>query len=170
MQISRRGLVFEYRHRVLDLGPSARLVFAACWMAGQCALLLTASERSDRIFGFRMFPEASTLEIHLSRMTARATLPVPGGEWSARDTSGQLRHFSWHDRVRDSVLGSLDVRVFASYGVDAQLARLQRALDDVASHLDEDDETLGLRADVVVRKNGGDPSLSVLFSHSRRGG
>jgi len=170
MQIGRAVRVFEYRHGVLDLGPRARVVFAACWIAGQCALVVTAPLRSDHIFGFRMFPEASTLEIHLSRITAGATLPVPSGEWSASDARGQLRHFSWRDRVRDPVLAAVDVRVFASYGVDAQLARLQRALDDVADHLDGDDETRRLRADVIVRKNGGEASTRVLFSHARRGG
>lgn len=155
---------------MLDLGLRARVVFAACWIAGQSALVVTAAQRSDHIFGFRMFPEASTLEIHLSRVTANATQPIPGGEWSATDARGQRRHFSWHDRVRDPILASVDVRVFASYGVDAQLARLQHALDDVADHVDGDAETMALRADVVVRKNGGDPTTSVLFSHRRRGG
>lgn len=170
MQIGRTARVFEYRHGVLDLGPRARVVFAACWIAGQCALVLTASGRSDHIFGFRMFPEASTLEIHLSRITASATLATADGEWSASDTHGQLRHFSWRDRVRDPVLAAIGVRVFASYGVDAQLARLQRALDDVADHLDGDAETFRLRAEVVVRRNGGDPSTRILFSHARLGG
>jgi hypothetical protein len=153
---------------VVDLGPRARVVFAACWIAGQSSLVVSASHRSDHIFGFRMFPEASTLEIHLSRVTATATVPAPRGEWSAAAASGQLRHFSWRDRVQDPILELLDTRVFASYGVDAQLARLQRALDDVAGHLDGDDETIRLRADVVVRKNGADPALVTLLSPPRR--
>lgn len=151
----------------LDLGTRARVAFAACWLAGQAALVLTASARPDAVFGFRMFPEASTLEIHLSREIAGRLVPVPGGEWSARDVSGQLRHFSWHDRVRDPVLSSLDARAFAAYGADAQLARLARALDDVADHLPEDAETIRLRADVVVRKNGREPVTTTLESHRR---
>jgi hypothetical protein len=153
---------------VLDIGPRARVVFGACWIAAQSALVVSAGGRSDHIFGFRMFPEASTLEIHLSRVTSTATLRAPHGEWSARSTSGQLRHFSWRDRVRDPVLGTIDARVFASYGVDAQIARLKRALDDVTEHLDGDDETLCLRADILVRKNGREPSPVTLFSRPRR--
>jgi hypothetical protein len=153
---------------VLDLGPRARVAFAACWIAGQGALVLTAGARPDHIFGFRMFPEASTLEIHLSREVGGNVVPAPGGEWSARDAEGQLRHFSWHDRVRDPILSAVDARVFASYGVDAQLARLQRALDDVADHVPEDGETLRLRADVVVRKNGRSAEARTLESHERR--
>jgi hypothetical protein len=150
---------------MLDLRPPARPFFGACWICGQVALVLSAGLRPDAIFGFRMFPEASTLEIRLSRVTSAATLAAPRGEWAARDASGQLRHFSWRDRVRDPVLQSLDTPVFASYGVGAQLARLQHALDDVADHLEEDHETLQLRADVVSSKNGREPRTDTLFSH-----
>jgi hypothetical protein len=152
---------------VLDLGPRARVVFAAVWIVTQAGLVLTAGLRPDHIFGFRMFPEASTMTIHLLRTTPTGEEPAPGGEWSARDAHGQLRHFSWRDRVRDPILASLDRRVFASYGVEAQLARLQRALDDVATHLDGDDETSRLRAEVVLSKNGRDPTTVSLVSGRR---
>ena len=152
---------------MVDLGPRARVAFAAAWLAVQAGLVLTAGARVDRIFGFRMFPEASTMEVHLSRVVKGVVVPAPGGEWSARDASGQLRHFSWHDRVRDPVLSSLDERVFASYGADAQLARLQRALDDVADHVAEDGETARLRADVLVWRNGRPEASRALMSHER---
>jgi hypothetical protein len=144
-----------------------RFVFAGLYLAGQVALVLTAAARPDHIFGFRMFPEASTLEIHLFRDTRMGSVPAPRGDWSAHDGSGQLRHFTWRDRVHDPVLASIDARVFASYGVDTQLARLGRALDDVADHVAEDAETLRLRAEVIVRKNGGDPVTVRLESHAR---
>lgn len=155
---------------MFDLGPRARVAFAALVFGGQAALVLTAPLRSDAIFGFRMFPEASTLEIHLQRETASGTLAAPKGEWSARDTAGQLRHFSWRDRdlVRDPILRTLDAKVSASYGVAAQLARLQRALDYVIDHTPEDSETRRLRADVLVSKNGHEPYPVSLFSHPRR--
>jgi hypothetical protein len=146
---------------------SGRFVFAGLYLAGQIALVLTAAARPDHIFGFRMFPEASTLEIHLFRDTRGGRVPAPRGDWSARDGSGQLRHFAWRDRVRDPVLASVDARVFASYGVDAQLARLGHALDDVADHVAQDAETLRLRAEVIVRKNGGAPVTVRLESHAR---
>jgi hypothetical protein len=152
---------------VLELGPRARVAFAAVWLAGQVALIVTAARRLDHMFGFRMFPEASTMQVHLARITAAGELPAPGGEWSARDASGQLRHFSWRDRVRDPILSSLDARIFASYGVDTQLARLGHALDDVADHVPEDTETRRLRAEVIVRRNGGDPTTVTLESHVR---
>jgi hypothetical protein len=151
-------------YAVVDLGPSARVAFAAAWIGGQAALVLTAPLRSDHIFGFRMFPEASTIEIHLSRRVGGRLLPAPHGEWSAVDQTGQRRHFAWRDRVRDPILGSIDARVFASYGIDTQLARLGRALDDVATHIGEDAETEQLQADVQVSRNGRDPVTVVLDS------
>jgi hypothetical protein len=69
---------------VIDLGPRTRVAFAAAWIAGQAALVLTAARRPDHAFGFRMFPEASTIEIHLSRETERGSLDAPRGEWSAQ--------------------------------------------------------------------------------------
>jgi hypothetical protein len=155
---------------VINLGPLARVVFAAVWIGGQAALVLTGSRREDHILSFRMFPEASTLEIHLSRVTAGGVVPLPRGEWTVAGPGGDVRHFSWHDRVRDPVLSALDTRVFASYGVDAQLARLQRALDDVEAHLDGDRETIRLRADVMVSKNGREPVPAVLLGRPRWGG
>lgn len=155
---------------MFNLGPNARVVFAAVWIAGQAALVLTGSRRADHILSFRMFPEASTLEIHLSRVTADGVVPLPHGEWTVVGDAGEVHHFSWRDRVRDPVLSTLDTRVFASYGVGTQLARLQRALDDAEAHLDGDRETIRLRADVTVTKNGHEAVQLVLLGRPRWGG
>jgi hypothetical protein len=152
---------------VLALGPRARIVFAVGWVSLQAGLVLTASCHPDGIFGFRMFPEASTMEFELQRVVGGVAIPAPGGGWSARDAAGQLRHFSWRDRVTDPVLSSPGTRVFAAYGADAQLARLQRALDDVALHEPEDAETERFVARVVVWRNGREPSTVVLESTQR---
>jgi hypothetical protein len=64
-------------------------------------------------------------------------------------------------------LGTLDTPVFASYGLDAQFARLQHALDDVADHLQGDAETLQLQADVSASKNGREPTTVILSSRLR---
>lgn len=130
--------------------------------------MLTAPLRPDASFGFHMFPEASLIEIHLAREVASGVVAIPGGTWRAPDRAGRVHEFSWRDRVKDPVLSSLDSRVFASYGVDAQLARLQHALDDVADHTAEDAQTLRLVATVVVSKNGREPTTLVLTSHRRR--
>jgi hypothetical protein len=134
----------------------------------QVALVLSAGRRLDHSFGFRMFSEASTMEVRLARQVASGWVATPHGEWSARDGQGQLRHFSWRDRVHDLALASLDERVFASYGVDTQLAQLQRALDDVTDHVPEDGETLRFRADVTYWKNGREPRALTLEGHPRQ--
>jgi hypothetical protein len=153
---------------VLHVGPLGRVVFATCWIAGQVALVLTAPLRADHAFGFRMFPEASTMDIHLMREVNGVRFAAPHGEWNARGPGGQVHTFSWRDRVHDKTLGAVDGSpVFASYGLDAQLARLQRALDDVADRIASDAETTRLGAQVVVRKNGREPVTVTLFSHER---
>ena len=153
---------------VLDLGPRARAVLVSGWLLLQSVLVLTASCQPDGIFGFRMFPEASTLEFQLERIVGGVAVPAPGGAWSARDASGQLRHFSWRERVADPVLSSPGSKVFAAYGADAQIARLQRALDDVALHEPEDAETQRFVARVVVWRNGREPQTLTLESASRK--
>ncbi len=159
-----------YGGLVLDLGPRARVTFTALWLLAQGVLIATAGRRGDGSFGFRMFPEASTLRIQLSRVTKDGEHPAPGGEWSAHDAAGQLRSFAWRDRVRAPVLGSLDARVFAAYGAAAQLDRLQRALDDEARHLPDDAETERLVAHVTVWRNGREGITTVLQSEPRRVG
>ncbi len=155
----------------LDLGVRGRIVFAGIYLATQAALVLSSPLRPDRVFSFQMFNESSTIAIHLSRRVRGAEgrdVVVPtAGRWEARDERGDTRSFSWNDRVKDPVLGSLDREVHAAYGVDAQLYRLQKALDDVIGHADHDVETLSLVADVVVRQNGREPVVRRLESAPR---
>jgi hypothetical protein len=144
---------------VLDLPPRARVVFAASWFAAQGALVATAPMRPDHAFGFQMFSESSTMSIHVSRRTVDgAIVDVPSsGEWTARGPDRRPRRFSWRDRVKDPLLSNLDTTMQAAYGAAAQLARVQAALDDIATHLPDDTETRSFVADVTIRKNGRDP-------------
>jgi hypothetical protein len=132
----------------------ARLAFAAVWVIAQLALIVTAASRPDGAFGFRMFPESSTIAVQLARVVPDRDLPVDvqGGVWIARDRQGRAHRFSWADYDADGarVLG---YTVVASYGAAAQLARWQAALDYVARRLDGDAETQELIADVTVRQN-----------------
>jgi hypothetical protein len=142
---------------LLDLGPRARVVFAAAFLVGQATLIATAGLRPDNAFGFRMFSESSDVRITLSRRLRRApelAIPVENGEWEAHDRDGWVRSFRWTDRVQDGTLSVLDRSIPAAYSVRAQIARLQHALDDVAAHTPDDTETQTLVADVAVRRNG----------------
>jgi hypothetical protein len=156
---------------LLDLGIGGRTALAVVYLAVQGALLLTAAERPDGVFSFQMFNESSTIAIRLSRRAADAeggTRVVPiDGTWEARDRQGAQHTFHWNDRVRDPILVTLGRPVHASYGVAAQLFRLQKALDDVVDHLELDAETRGLVADVEIRRNGHAPYETRLESRAR---
>ena len=152
----------------LDLGVRGRTLFAALFLAIQAALVLSSPLRPDGVFSFQMFNESSTIAIRLSRRVLGPdgnVITVPtDGRWEARDEAGGRRWFAWTDRVRDPALVTLGRQVHASYGVDAQLFRLQKALDDVTAHLAHDTETRGLVADVEVHKNGREPFVRRLES------
>ena len=150
-----------------------RTAFAALYLLGQVTLIVTAGRRPDNAFGFRMFNESSTLSAHLVREVespsghGNTTLDVHGTSWTARDGAGVLHRFDWRDRVREPALSYFEGTIHASYGADAQLARLQAALDDVASHIPQDAETRRLGVEVDVRKNGREPVHVSLRSHVR---
>ena len=155
----------------LDLDVRGRTLFAGLYLATQAALVASSPLRADGVFSFQMFNESSTIAIHLSRRVRAASgaeLVVPtDGRWEAIDENGARRSFSWSDRVRDPILGTLGRPVHAAYGVDAQLFRLQRALDDVATWAAHDVETRALLADVEVRRNGREPFVRHLESARR---
>jgi hypothetical protein len=143
-----------------------RVCFAVAWIALQGALILTANRRPDGAFGFRMFSESTTIKVSLYRETAGGRVFVEDGRWSARDAAGQVKRFSWHDRVTPN-LAVFDVEWAAAYGEAAQLARWQGALDDVFAHTTDDAETRRLVLDIVVRKNGREPHTVTLTTADR---
>lgn len=151
----------------LNLGPRARLVVAVAWVAGQIALVGTGPLRADGAFAFRMFPEASTIDVELYRVISAPSgqgtvrVPVRDGRWLARDRAGVLHGFRWDDRVKDGNLFPWGAPVHASYGANAQLERLARALNDVASHVPDDAETFRLVADVAVQRRLDTPAEHV---------
>ena len=156
---------------LLDLKLRGRMAFAVIYLTVQASLLLSSPLRPDGVFSFQMFNESSTIAITLGRRVrapggGTTIVPTDGG-WEASDASGVVRRFHWNDRVEDPILRALGRPVHASYGVGAQLFRLQKALDDVIGHLDGDAETRGLVADVRVRRNGRDAYETRLESRER---
>jgi hypothetical protein len=152
-----------------QLAPNLRIAFAVAWIVAQLVLVLTASRRPDAAFGFRMFPESSTISVSLARSVmgpagVALRLPVHDGTWSAHDREGVPHVFSWKERVRRPELSTFDVEMSASYGAAAQLARWQAALDDVARHVALDAETGRLFLDVTIRRNGQEPRVVHLAS------
>ncbi|HWA73365.1 MAG TPA: hypothetical protein VG937_13560 [Polyangiaceae bacterium] len=141
-----------------ELGRTARLAFVIAFLSLQVALILTAELRPDRIFSFRMFNESSKLSFELFREVrgrrGPRRVPVRDGTWQARTPAGSLAEFHWTDRVRFFSLTRPSVLTHTPYGLDAQLFRLQKALEDVAAHIPEDTETRALIAVADTQKNG----------------
>lgn len=154
-------------------GPahSWRILFAGAWIATQLTLIVTAGRRYDNAFGFRMFPESSVMTLALYREVegpngAREKVHVQDGVWGAKDPEGRIHRFSWYDRVPAPVW-IFDREMNAAYGATTQLARLQYALDDVATHVNDDAETLRFVLDVTMKKNGREPVVHHLLSRER---
>ena len=152
-----------------------RIAFAVAWIAAQAALVLTADRRADFAYGFRMFPESSTVNVVLYREIVgpdgqRIRVHVEDGAWGARDAGGLVRRFAWTDRVRRRELAMFDTEISAKYSTRAQLGRLQAALDDVATHTPDDADTRRFLLDVTVRHNGREPYVVHLASAERAAG
>jgi hypothetical protein len=140
---------------MLDLGARGRALFCVLFFGSEAVLVATAGLRSDRSYGFRMFPEASTIVVHVSRrLDGGLLVPIEGGRWQARDCSGTIHTFRWGDMVRFPAPGRLDVTVGAPYGVESEVHRTRDALAWVTAHTGDDCETRAFVARIEPRKNG----------------
>ncbi|MET0795076.1 MAG: hypothetical protein ABW061_26395 [Polyangiaceae bacterium] len=143
---------------LLNIPLRFRAAFFCTYLIVQLTLLIRAQSSPDLVFGFQMFNASSDIKISLFRQIRRKgrtrLVPVRDRAWQVVDRAGQEHEYRWEDRVRDGVLVNLDRYVHASYGIEAQLFRLQFALRDVAAHLPGDEETEALIAVVDTVKNG----------------
>jgi hypothetical protein len=148
-----------------------RILFAAAWIAVQLTLIVTAGHRYDSAFGFRMFPESSVMTLALYREVegpngTRERVHVSDGIWGAKNADGRVHRFSWYDRV-PAPFWVFDREMTASYGASTQLTRLQLALDDVATHVNDDAETLRFDLDVTMKRNGREAVVHHMQSRER---
>jgi hypothetical protein len=157
------------RPSLFDLGPRARVVFAVVWLAAQAALIATAGLRPEHAFGFRMFSESTTAELHLYRRTFDGELVSEDvGGWWTRTRGGARVHHSMRDFLDAPELSFYDTRMSASYGQAAELSRLQHALDDTIGRLGDDDvTTAAFVVDVRLRRGGGPPQTVRVESRTR---
>ncbi|HEY8041819.1 MAG TPA: hypothetical protein VIF15_18575 [Polyangiaceae bacterium] len=140
---------------MLELGPRGRTWFCAVFFGSEALLIATASMRADRSYGFRMFPEASSVTLHVSRRLEGGQLvPIAGGHWQARDCSGGVHEFVWSKMVRWPAPSRLDTPLGASYGVESELGRARDAMRWVLAHTPDDCETRALVARIEAKKNG----------------
>jgi hypothetical protein len=143
---------------LLDLGPRGRTIACAIFFGGEAILVATAGMRSDRSYGFRMFPESSTITVHLARRVVDGSLvPVEKGRWQARDCSGASHAVIWGKMIRSPAPWRLDAPVGAPYGVDSEIHRTRDALRWILDHTPGDCETRGLVATIDARRNGRPP-------------
>jgi hypothetical protein len=140
---------------LLDLSARGRVVVCALFFGCETALVATAGLRSDRSYGFRMFPESSSVTVHLSRLRADGTVtPIEEGQWQTHDCQGQPHVVRWETMVRAPAPWRLNASVPAPYGVDSEIHRTRDAMQWVLDHTPEDCETQGLVAKIDVRRNG----------------
>ncbi len=143
---------------VSTLRLGARVAFALTFFGLELYGIARAQRAPDRAYGFQMFNESSRVTIHLfrevMRKKRRVLLPLPDGRWSAPDARGVRHDYAWDTRLHGSQLYALGQSVHARYGLDAQLFRVQAALDDLARHLTNDTQTLALVAEIEATKNG----------------
>ena len=158
------------RRSIFDLGPRARVVFVAAWLAAQAALIATADLRPEHAFAFRMFSESTTDVLHLSRRTFDGDLvSCDHGGWWTRTSRGARLYLSMRDYIDAPELSFYDIRMPASYGRAAELARLRAALDYVIGRLGDDDRTTAqFVVDVALRSGAGVESRVRIESRVRK--
>ena len=135
-----------------------RSVVAAV-VALQLAFVVKGYSSDHKPFAFQMFPESSTWQADVVRVTADGRrIPV------ARPWAG----YRWDDLLRGSAsLQYPELRHHADAGLDNQLAFLRSALDWVADHTPRDRETRYLEARVTSWHNADPPHVQVFRSRVR---
>ena len=123
--------------------------------------VVAAYSSDHKVFGFQMFPEASTWSAEVVRVTADGRRIPVERPWAG---------YRWEELVRGS--GSLQypaARHHADAGLDNQLAFLRSALDWVADNTPRDHDTRYLEARVTAWHNADPPRVEVFRSRPREG-
>jgi len=135
-----------------------RRLVVALVVVVQLALVARGYWSAHKEFAFQMFPESSTWQAEIVRVTsdgARVSVTRP---WDG---------YQWAELVVGRGLGRPEVRHHADAGLDNQLAFLDAALDYVADNTPRDDETRYLEARVTTWHNTDPPEVTVLRSDDR---
>lgn len=124
----------------------------------QLFFVVRAYSAPHKEFGFHMFPEASSWQADIVRVTGDGERVPIDEPWFG---------YEWNDLVRGRGLSSPWRRHHADAGIDNQLAFLDEALAWVASHTPLDDETEYLEAEVTTWFNMGEPTTATVRSPAR---
>lgn len=136
----------------------ARRVVVGVVVVAQLTFVVRAYFSDHREFGYQMFPESSTWQADIVRVTSDGRRVSISEPWFG---------YRWGDMVRSRGLSRPSVRHHADAGLDNQLAFLDAALDYVAEHTPLDSETQYLEAVVTAWHNTDDPTTVVLRSDDR---
>ena len=124
----------------------------------QLAFVVAGYSSDHKTFAFQMFPEASTWQADVVRVTDDGRRVPVSEPWAG---------YRWDELVPDSALTYPEVRHHADAGLDNQLAFLRSALNYVADHTPRDHETRYLEARVTAWHNDDPPRVEVFRSHAR---
>ena len=109
-------------------------------------------------FAFQMFPESSTWQADIVRVTTDGRRVPVSEPWAG---------YRWSELAPDRGLAFPGRRRHADAGLDNQLAFLDAALDYVARNTPRDTETAYLEAVVTTWHNTDEPEIVVLRSVER---
>lgn len=128
------------------------------FVALQATFVVRAYWTPHKEFGYQMFPEVSTWQADIVRVTSDGRRVPIDEPWFG---------YEWNTLVRGRGLSSPWRRHHADSGIDRQLAFLDEALAWVARHTPADDETRFLEAEVTAWHNLDAPRVLVLRSPER---
>jgi hypothetical protein len=137
-----------------------RRVIVVGVVVASLTMVVRAYGDPHKVFGFQMFPESSSWQATIYRVTdsgdrVDVRAPWPGG-------------YEWSRLVTIRGLGTPNAEQHATYGIDSTLFYLRRALDYVAEQTPLDNETAYLEAEVTFRRNAGPEEQVVLVSSRRK--
>jgi hypothetical protein len=124
----------------------------------QLAFIVRAYWAPHKEFGFQMFPEASSWQAQIVRVTSGGDRVPVDQPWFG---------YEWNNLVPERGLSSPWVRHHADAGLDSQLAFLKEALVWVADNTPRDTETRYFEATVTTWFNMRDPTTRILRSPTR---
>ena len=136
----------------------ARRIVVVVVVVTQVCFVVRAYHAPHKEFGFQMFPESSTWQAEIVRVTTDGQRIPISDPWEG---------YQWSQLVRSRGLSRPSVRHHADAGLDNQIAFLDAALDYVADHTPRDTRTRYLEAVVTMWHNTDDPNTLVLRSHDR---
>lgn len=151
-------MVVETQARSQRARVWGRRVVVAVVVAAQLGFVVRGYVADHREFAFQMFPESSTWQADIVRVT-RDGRRVPVAEpWAG---------YRWSQLAPDRGLAFPARRRHADAGLDNQLAFLDAALDYVARNTPNDTETVYLEAMVTTWRNTDGPRTVVMRSVER---